>query len=71
MAELQKHTWGTPVYDLTQVLRKYYEIDTDSKVKWPTKKVTMYVDPVTHEDVKLKIPKPDYIITARLIRKKE
>jgi len=70
MNKLQDWSWGTPNLDLTQVLRMYYDIKIDTKPKWPDTKVTMYVDPVTKQDFKFSIPQPDYIKTAKLVRKK-
>ena len=70
MNKLQDWSWGMPNLDLTQVLRMYYDIKIDTKPKWPDTKVTMYVDPVTKQDFKFSIPQPDYIKTAKLVRKK-
>ena len=69
MKKLQNFAWGNPEYDLTQVLRKFYDIVIDDKLRWPKTKVTMFMDPETKQDVKFPIPKPAYLMQAKLVRK--
>ena len=61
--------FGRPTRSMSDVIINEYDIVDDENIKWPIIPITVGIHVKTKEIIKKKIPKPNYIKMAKLVKK--